>query len=295
MKNLISSMTGFGRAQSESTAGRAVVEVRSLNHRYLEVEVRIPRLLRSRELAIRKALSEHFKRGRLEVYVTFEPATSFEGIRARIDRPYAVAYYRALKELVEELGIGIMWEEWFLHHADQFISLEEDNSAAQAAWETVERALNEAVADLKRSRLAEGERLSGMVRECVDRIAARLSEIEGYAPSIVETFRTRLTTKLSDFESGIIDPERLLMEVALLAERADITEEISRVKSHLEALRSTLESDDAAGRKMEFIVQELFREVNTIGSKANDYEVSRLVVDMKGELEKLREQAQNIE
>ena len=288
-------MTGFGRAQAESAAGRALVEVRSVNHRYLDVEVRIPRLLRSKELVIRKLLSEHFKRGRLEVYVTFDPAPSFEGIRARIDRPYAVAYHRALKELVEELGIGVMWEEWFLHHADQFISLEEDTAAAGVAWETVERALNEAVADLKRSRLEEGERLSGIMRECVDRIAARLSRIEGYAPSIVETFRTRLTRKLADLESGIIDPERLLMEVALLAERTDVTEEISRAKSHLEALRSTLESDDVAGRKMEFIIQELFREVNTMGSKANDYEVSRLVVDMKGELEKLREQAQNIE
>lgn len=295
MKSLISSMTGFGRAEVESSVGRVVIEVRSVNHRYFDVEIRAPRLLRSKELVIRKMLSEQFRRGRLEVYITFEPSFAFDGVRARIDRPYAVAYHKALKELVEELGVNAAWEEAFLHHANEFISLDEEIAAEGATWIAVECALNEAIADLKRSRLAEGERLFSVMRECIDRVAARLSEIEGYTPSIVETFRSRLAKKLADLEPGIVDPARLATEVALLAERADITEEISRAKSHLEALRSTLESDDVAGRRMEFIVQELSREVNTMGSKANDYEVSRLVVDMKGELEKLREQAQNIE
>jgi uncharacterized protein (TIGR00255 family) len=292
---LIKSMTGFGQGTIDSPVGRGIVEIRSVNHRYLDVEVRAPRFLRCKEPEINKILCRDFKRGRLQVYISFEASPLFEGVTARIDRPYVVAYHKALRELVEELGIKTSWEEAFLSRASEFISLEE-STGDETVWLAVKTALEKAITDLARSRSDEGERLTHMMEECIVRIDAYLSEIERLAPGITQAFRTRLESKLEDLLlPDVVDPARLAAEVLIFAERCDITEEITRARSHLESIKAILKTNDVAGRKMEFTLQELLREVNTLGSKSNDYGVSCLAVEIKGELEKLREQAQNIE
>lgn len=285
------SMTGFGRA----TSGPIVAEVRSLNHRFAEVSVRLPRELAAVEDRVRRLTASAFARGRIEVHLALDaPTASVTALR--VDKPLARAYYEALKELAIVLGLSGEPDLSLLAALPGVVSLREAAADAEALWPDVEGALGSALAAAAAMRRAEGSALANDLLAGCDELATIVSELAARAPGLGAALRARLARRLDELLlPGAVDPGRLEAEVALLAERAAIDEEIVRLDSHLAQFRSATGELAPVGRKLDFIVQEIHREVNTIGSKASDGEIARAVIAAKGVVEKLREQVQNVE
>lgn len=291
---MIQSMTGYGRGEGESGGIKAVVEIRAVNHRYRDILFRMPRELVSLEEKMKQLISRGVSRGRLEVIISVKDTGERER-KVEVNLALARAYYQALQSLREglALGDGVTLEQ-VCKYPD---ILEAEKGEALSYWPPLEAALGEALASLGDMRRREGERLARDVRERLGQVRGLLGEIQEEAPRIPGYYRERLQEKVKEIlpPGREIDEERFLAECAYLAERCDIHEEIVRMGSHLEAFQQAFQETGGAGRKMEFLVQEILRETNTIGSKANNYQVSRLVVDIKSQLEKIREQIQNIE
>lgn len=290
---MISSMTGFGRGEGELEGLRFLVEIRSVNHRYRDIIFRMPREFNPLEEKMKQRISQQVFRGRLEVSVSVKETSEREK-KVEVNFPLARGYYGAMKELKEKLQLG---EEISLKLISAFPDvLMVEKEDALRFWPALEEALTQAVQGLSSMRREEGDNLFRDLLSRTDKIEELLMEIKSKAPLVVEGYRNRLQERLKDLCPDLeIEENRLLMECTLFAERSDIHEETVRMSSHLEAFRRTLKEGGPVGRKMDFLVQELNRETNTIGSKANDYQLSHRVVDIKSELEKIREQVQNIE
>lgn len=290
---MISSMTGFGRGEGELEGLRFLVEIRSVNHRYRDIIFRMPREFNPLEEKMKQRISQQVSRGRLEVSVTVKETSEREK-KVEVNLPLARGYYRAVKELKEKLQLGEeVTLKLILGFPDVLMVEKED---ALHYWPALEDALNQAVQGLSTMRRQEGENLSRDLLLRMDTIEGLLMEIKEKAPLVVGGYRNRLQERLTDLCANLeIEESRLLMECTLFAERSDISEETVRMSSHLEAFGRALKEVGPVGRKMDFLVQELNRETNTIGSKANDYQLSHRVVEIKSELEKIREQVQNIE
>jgi uncharacterized protein (TIGR00255 family) len=293
---MVRSMTGFGSATAQTTAGRFTIEIRSVNHRFSEVQVRLPRDLAALEDPVRATVQARVLRGRVEVSIMREE----RGLRARsirADTEAAAAYAQALKELAGALGLS---GELTLPQVAAFpdvIKVEEVREEADQLWQQLTPAVESAADVLTLMREAEGRRLAddllmrlGRIRDLTDTIVAR-------APAVVLDSAARMKTRISELLGEIpLDEQRLAAEVAVFAERSDVSEELTRLRSHAEQFALDLAaSDGAVGRKLEFLLQEMGRETNTIGAKANDMEIARAVIAIKGELESLREQVLNIE
>jgi len=292
----IKSMTGFGGA--ESLPGEDFyfkVEMRSVNHRFLDIAVRMPREFQALEEGVRCAIQRVAARGRVEVSIFGRHGNSEKG-KVVLDRALAQSYYQALCELAGVCGVDELPGAELISRFPEVLSLENVTPDLEAAWCVLEPVLDRALSELDVQRHAEGERLAADIRQRLSQVESYLSELAGRAPAVAEEYRHKLTERLRDFlGSAGLDETRLLAEAALFADRSNITEELVRLQSHLDFFRQTLVQDQPAGRKLDFLAQELFREVNTVGAKAGDFAIARLVVEIKAELEKVREQVQNLE
>ncbi|HET6566378.1 MAG TPA: YicC/YloC family endoribonuclease [Rhodothermales bacterium] len=294
---MITSMTGFGRGSAEVGGASATVEMRSVNSRFCEVSLRVPRDLVIRESDIQNQIRAAFDRGRITVQVQLAQNNE-EAIPIEVDAEAARAYTRLLERLREAAGIESPVElQHLLTFSDVFKPADEAASAAdEAAWQAVRQALAEAIRSMKDMRAQEGAALQSDLMQRLDGIERALAAVEERAPVRITEARERLRHRLAEVVADErINPERLEFEIAVLADRLDVTEECVRLRAHLQAFRSAFDQPEAVGRKLNFLVQEMNREVNTIGSKANDALIAHRAVEMKEELERIREQVQNIE
>ena len=299
---MLKSMTGFGRGEYEDESFSITVEMKTVNHRYNEVAIRLPRFLNPLEDRIRKTILKTVNRGRIDVFINAD-YTSSDNCSLKVDKNLAAAYHKALQEVGEAIGasdVTINGAVELLHIArcPEVINVKEGFFDVETVWPKVKQAVEQAVANLVAMREAEGGNIYGDFIYRADLIAAKLAEIEERSPKVVEEYQARLSERLNNLleEHNIaVEPERLLQEVAIFADRTSITEEIVRLKSHIKQFKIIIASDQPVGRKLDFLIQEFNREANTIASKANDYTLAQIVVDVKAEIEKIREQIQNIE
>ena len=295
---MLRSMTGFGRATATAGATEATVEVRSVNGRFAEVAVRGPRVIGAFEPAIQAGVKEALGRGSVAVSVTIQRRS--DDAPLVVDPQAARQYARLLHELRDAAGLAPgeapVTLESLLRYPEVLVPTSEDDDAARTeAWAAVEPALAEALESLDAMRVQEGRALGEDLANRVDMIAAALVEIEGRAPRRVEEARARLRDRLEELLGDErLQRDRLETEIALLADRLDVSEECVRLRSHLAQFSEALGAPEAVGRRLNFLSQELNREANTIGSKANDSEVARHAVRIKEELERIREQVQNV-
>ena len=295
---MIRSMTGYGRAEAVLGGRKYVVEIKSLNHRYLEMSLRIPANLLPLEMEIKKKINEQLIRGKIDITIRRETYSGIEGSRLlEVNLPLVKNYYdlliqlKDLFNLKEDITLDMM-----AGLKDVFIPLETLEDEITVLWEGLAGVLSNAIAALIDMRQKEGEVLGQDLKARLYLINEHLDEIDARAPQIVLEYQKRLVARIRELMDGmVIDESRLSQEVAIMAEKSDITEEIVRFRSHIKQFLEMLKSPEAIGRKVDFLIQEMNREVNTIGSKSNDAEISCHVIEIKSELAKLREQVQNLE
>jgi uncharacterized protein (TIGR00255 family) len=292
---MLKSMTGFGRSEGEITLGKVFVETRSVNHRYCDINVKLPKRLAAFENRIKELIRSLVSRGRIDISVRLD-STGEEKIQFNIDFHLAEQYYQALQSLKEKLQLKDKITLELLAGAKDLITAREEAADLEPYWQEIVPILKQSFQDMDHMKRLEGEVLTKDFRHRLERIARQLKDIKERYPSLLDTYFNRLSDRLRSLLGDMeVDPNRLQQEIAILAERTDITEEIVRVESHLSQFLTLLETNEPVGRKMDFLLQEINREVNTVSAKANDAETSQRVVEIKGELEKIREQVQNIE
>jgi uncharacterized protein (TIGR00255 family) len=292
---MIRSMTGFGSGRGASGAESIDVEVRSVNHKFCEVKVRLPRELAALEVELARAVKERLARGGVEVSVR-RSAGAPSSVVPRVDAGLAAEYARAFTELQRSLGLagGVSLAD--VLGAEGVVRLEERAPDLDAGRAAATEALSGALDALGAMRAREGEALARDLSSRLDIIEAQVARVEHLAPQSIEHYRTRLGERIQDVARGFVpDPARIAQEVALFADRMDVSEEITRLRSHVAQTRGLMAGTEPAGRKMEFLVQEMHREANTIGSKSQSAEIAAIVVALKAEIERMREQVQNVE
>ncbi|KUO57979.1 MAG: hypothetical protein APF84_16305 [Gracilibacter sp. BRH_c7a] len=288
-------MTGFGRGETKGLGYSFTLEMKSVNHRYLEIMVKTPRNLNIFEDRIRKVIQNTVQRGRLEVYINVKETEEKKRL-VKVDKDLALSYDNSLKELAQALDSVYRTDIYRLASLPDVLIVEEEEIDIEALWSILEKALNDALETLLQMRKDEGIRLTRDLNKRVEVLQKQIQEVGERTSQTVIEYRERLEEKLALLlADSSIDENRLGMEVMLFADRASIDEELVRMESHLAQFEQTLLASEPIGRKLDFLVQEMNREINTIGSKANDIVISRIVVEGKSELEKIREQIQNIE
>jgi uncharacterized protein (TIGR00255 family) len=291
---MIRSMTGFGAGHGAAGAEEIDVEARSVNHKFCEVKVRLPRELAALEIDATRAVKERLARGGVEV--TVRRAGGAGGLAPRVDAALAEAYARAFAEVGARLGIPGGPALSDVIGADGVVRLEERAVDVEAARTALGRALGHALEALVAMRAREGEALARDLEARLASVEALVARVGELSPRAVEHHRARLEERIAELSRGIpLDPARLAQEVALFADRTDVAEEITRLQSHVAQERALLRSGEPAGRKLDFLVQEMHREANTIGSKSQSAEIAGVVVQLKAEIERMREQVQNVE
>jgi uncharacterized protein (TIGR00255 family) len=289
------SMTGYGRSEVQNAQLHLTVEARSVNHRYLDVALRYPRLYTPLETRMKRLVSQHFARGRIDITIA---AQSGGAERRSLSLDYALAqqYYNALQQLQKTLQLPGTIDLSTMLSLRDILTVEEASTDVDEVWELMATGLEEALQALKRMRLQEGEFLGRDLQERLQIIMHHVEAIRQRVPLVVTEYRQRLEQRVQElFRQYPLDAERVSQEVVLFAERADVTEELTRLEAHMQAFAGMLLAPEAVGRKIEFLLQEMHREVNTIASKSNDADISQRVVEIKSELERMREQSQNVE
>ena len=292
---MIKSMTGYGRVEALCGGRNNVVEAKSVNHRFLEIALRTPALLYPLEMEYKKKIGERFKRGRIDISIRLE-GEGADTSRVNLNMEVARGYFDVLTRLKNEFDIQEpIHLKTLIGFRDIFTPPAETQLDADFL-DQVEKTLQEALSMLVNMRQDEGIALFSDMQMRLQSIQKTTETIRLRAPQVVMEYQKRLSDRIKELTAGFeMDPARLAQEVAIMADRCDITEEIVRMQSHISQFEALLQSDEAEGRKIDFLLQEMNREINTIGSKGNDAEIARQVIDAKSELGKLREQAQNIE
>lgn len=289
------SMTGFGRGTFANELFAIRIELRAVNHRFLEISLRLPRGPSQFEERLRRAIGAQLSRGKIDTTVHFELLAP-RSTAVRLDRGLADAYRDALLELAASCHLPArLTIDHFVHLPELFV-VEAAEYDAEALWDVLAKALGVALDELTAMRRLEGDKLVADLLTRMDSIDGFCQIIESRSPLVPETYRVQLQKRLTEVlgQPGI-DEIRLAQEIAIYADRCNITEELVRLRSHLGQLRATLTMEGALGRKADFILQEINREINTIGAKANDLTIAQAVIEVKTELEKIREQVQNLE
>jgi uncharacterized protein (TIGR00255 family) len=291
----IQSMTGYGQSDCEVGGVQLQVEVRSVNHRFLEISFRLPPGWGGMEEEIKSLLRHYLKRGKVNLSLAFEETT--HSLRKwEVDWELADGWIQAAKTLQQRYGLAGEISFGQLLQQPELLRLEEANIQVEMARQPALQAVEAAVQSLVKMRRREGQALALDLQTRLQALEQLAAEMDERAPSVVSHYRKRLHERLKDFLShAALDEDRILAEAALFAEKADITEELTRLRSHIAQFREVLVREEAVGRRLDFLIQEMNREVNTIGSKAQDAPISNRVVECKSELEKMREQVQNIE
>ena len=288
------SMTGYGRWQEQRGEWEATVELRAVNHRYLDVAMRLPRSLSFLEETLRKGIAAGLKRGHVEVFLTVK-RTGESARQVTVDEALAAAYDRAAERIAQAVGRPSDVTVAKLLTLPGVTEVTEAELEEDAALRLCAQVVAETVAQVNAMRDREGEALRCDLTAHLDQAAAIREKILARAPRVVEEYRQRLEARLAQLQLEQVDPARLAQEVAIMADRCAVDEELSRLESHIAQMRGYMTRSGEVGKKMDFLVQEMNREANTIGSKANDAAIAQMVVDLKSEVEKLREQIQNVE
>jgi len=292
------SMTGFGRGEASGKRGSWIVELRAVNHRYLDIGIKLPRRFMSWEDRIKKEISSFHIRGRVDVYVTFNDEGA-ETYRLKADLRLAREYWACLKDIAEDLSIpGEPDLTMLASYRDIIASPDEEagGELLEELWPALRAAIGAALEECHQMRQSEGEALQKDLLERLYSFQQKIDEIAQSLPQIMEKRETGLQERLDNLLSGVdIDPVRIAQEVAILVDKTDVSEEIVRLRSHVEQFQGFLNLDEPVGRRLDFLVQEFLREVNTIASKISNAETAHLTVGMKNDLEKIREQVQNLE
>jgi uncharacterized protein (TIGR00255 family) len=293
---MIRSMTGYGRKEVSEGDVHFTIEIRSLNNRYLDIQLKSPRALAGMESRVRKSVQERFSRGRFDIFITRNGERERSG-RLVVNEALAEQYIGALRDLKSRFGLGGDVELSTVAGLQDIITVAEANENPETLWQVLSPGLTQALGELERMRAEEGAALAGDILARLDTIEGLASHIRAKAPATVEYARKRMMETLGRLLTEQPDPVRVAQEIAILAERTDVTEELTRLCSHLSQFRAVLKesSPEGIGRRLDFLIQEMGRETNTIASKAMDAGISLDVVNIKAELEKVREQIQNIE
>lgn len=289
------SMTGYGKGTAEKDGKTVVVELKTVNHRFLDCNFKLPRTFLFIEDGIKKLISSNLSRGHVELYLTYEQTSANDGV-FDVDLDVANNYLAAAKKLAENTGLDNDITLSALLKVPDVVVKTQANEDEELLGALTMQALKEALDNLKAMRAKEGLSQKTDISSKLDNIQSSLDKIITFAPLVVEDYRKQLNARIAEVvEPTLVDKQRLATEVALYADRCAIDEEITRLGTHIVNMRALLESDEPVGRKMDFLVQEFNRETNTIGSKANDMRITTEVLAIKNEIEKMREQAANIE
>lgn len=292
---MIKSMTGFGRCEISEADRKFTVEMKSVNHRYLDVNIKMPKKLNFFEAAIRNVLKEYAQRGKVDVFITYEDFTE-NNVCVKYNKDIAAEYMKYLGQIAQDFSLDNDIRVSTLSRYPEVLSMEEQTVDEAQIWKSLEKALRGAAEGFAETRIKEGENLREDLVCKLDGMLEHVAFIEEHSPQIIMEYKERLREKVKDLVEDVkIDENRLLMEVTIFADKVCVDEEIVRLKSHIETTRQTLLGGGGIGRKLDFIAQEMNREANTILSKANDLEISNCAIELKTEIEKVREQIQNIE
>ena len=292
---MIRSMTGYGRSEMLSDSCRIAVEIKSVNNRYLDIGIKMPRQLNQLEAQIRAELKQYMLRGKVDVYISYEDLTE-SNMTVKYNDRIAKEYWKYFRQMADEFGIDNDIRVSSLARFPDVLVMEEEPVDPEGIWENLEKVVHEAAQKFDESRIREGEFLCANMLQKLDEMLGHVSFIEEKAPELVERFRTALRDKVSELlEASNIDEARITQEVTIHADKICVDEELVRLRSHIEATREELKRGGSIGRKLDFIAQEMNRESNTILSKSDDREVSDHAIELKTSVEKIREQVQNIE
>lgn len=292
---MIKSMTGFGRCEVSEAERKFTVEMKGVNHRYLDVNIRMPKKLNFFESAIRTLLKQYAQRGKVDIFITYEDLSETQ-VALKYNEALASEYLKYLKQMEETFGLENDIRVSTLSRYPEVITMEEQEADEEVVWNGLKKALTGACAQFVETRASEGDQLKKDLLLKLDGMLERIVFIEERSPQIVAEYRAKLTDKVSELLADTqMDEGRIASEVVVYADKICTDEEVVRLRSHIKHMRETLETGDGIGRKLDFIAQEMNREANTILSKANDLEVSNHAIDLKTEIEKVREQIQNIE
>lgn len=290
------SMTGFGIGEFKDQYYNLSVECKTINHKYLDINPRIPRKLSFLEDKLRFLIKDHLGRGRVDIFVKFETVTSV-GSQLVYDAELAKQYYHILKNIKSDFGLEEPISPVDIAKFPDVVKITEAEDDEEILWNMLSDAANNALENLCNMRIIEGKKLEKDILARVDLLERSVCDLEKYTDTIEKEYKDKLYARISELldDPKVVDEYRLAQEVAIYADKSNITEEIVRFKSHINQLRDTVTADESVGRKMDFLIQEMNREVNTMGSKSSDVSIANLVINMKAELEKIREQVQNIE
>jgi len=292
---MIRSMTGYGHYEYQDEEIRMNVEIKTVNHRYCDAYIRMPRQLNCFEDKVRALITGRIARGKIDVCIKWENIG--EGMKEVVlDEDLARAYYEAMGRLAVNLGLRDDISIASLARFPEIFRVEKKEEDEEAIWSVLQNAVNSAIDILLSMREAEGEKLKESLLGICDVIESYRLKILDRAPLVVHEYKDKLTARIRELlDNNCIDETRMAMEIAIFADKCSINEELVRLKSHLDQFRDIIGTDSPVGKKLDFLLQEMNREVNTIGSKANDLDITKYVVELKSEIEKVREQIQNIE
>lgn len=292
---MIKSMTGFGRYEAADDERKITVEMKSVNHRYLETGIKMPKKLNFYEAGIRNILKKYISRGKVDVFITFEDFSEGK-VCLHYNEDLAGEYMSIFKYMSEQFGIDNDIKVSALARMPEVITMEDQDSDDETIWQLLEQAVDKACQAFVETRIAEGERLKADLIDKLDNMLKLVDFIELRSPQVVDEYRNRLEEKVTELlADSTIDEGRIATEVTIFADKICVDEETVRLRSHIESTKAALLEGGSVGRKLDFIAQEMNREANTILSKANDLQVTDCAITLKTEIEKVREQIQNIE
>ena len=292
---MIKSMTGFGRAEVTEGDRKFTVEIKSVNHRYLDANIKMPKKFSFFESSIRNFLKQYMQRGKVDVFITYEDFSE-ENVCIKYNKEIAAEYYQYLNQMAEQFGLENDVRVSTLSRYPEVFTMEEQTVDEKELWNILEKALKQAAEGFVETRIKEGENLRNDLIEKLDGMLAHVDYIEERSPQVIGEYKAKLEDKVKELlESSQFDENRILTEVTIFADKICVDEETVRLRSHIETTKQVLEEGDGIGRKLDFIAQEMNREANTILSKANCLDISNHAIELKTEIEKVREQIQNIE
>lgn len=292
---MLKSMTGYGRHEMIKGGKKILFEVKSVNHRFSDYNIKVPRYMNFLEDKVRNLVSEYITRGKVDIYVSVESYESAD-TDIRLNKELAKNYIDVLHELCETFNLKDDISVSSVARWGDIFKTERRDEDEDAVWRLVEEAAQKAISDFVSMRTREGERIEADLRERIDYMKSLAQQVDEQSPKTVEEYKEKLYAKIKELvDDRNIDESRVLTEVAIFADKVAVNEETVRLSSHFDEFYQILDMGEPAGRKLDFLIQEINREVNTIGSKAQDVEIAKIVVTLKGEIEKLREQIQNIE
>jgi len=292
---MIKSMTGFGRFESVTDTCKISVEIKAVNHRYLDLGIKMPKKFNFFESAMRGLLKDYIQRGKVDVFVTYEDYTE-EKVSLKYNSSLAAEYMDNFKKMAEQFGIDNDVKVSMLARCPEVLSMEQVPEDEDQMWALLSEALKNAAENFVETRVREGENLKNDLISKLDNMLSLVDFIETRSPRVIEEYRKKLEDKVKDMlQSTTIDESRILTEVTIFADKICVDEETVRLRSHIEGMKKELLKGGSVGRKLDFIAQEMNRESNTILSKSNDMEISDQAIILKTEIEKVREQIQNIE